>query len=185
MTKRTKSSQLWLRRQTARSLCEEGGRPEISVRARTSSSQQLDGRFRLLRRDRRSCSSSAPRRADGRAIWRQPRAARSDRRGGLSADAGAARRDVPVLRHRVRRTRRCGERTLSGASKVDLVLSDMAPNISGVKATDQAAAMELVDLATDTAIAMAGTGRRTWWSRCSRVRHRRMDQRRASRCFRR
>jgi 23S rRNA (uridine2552-2'-O)-methyltransferase len=34
---------------------------------------------------------------------------------------------------------------------VDLVLSDMAPNLSGVKVADQAAAMELVELATEIA----------------------------------
>jgi len=46
------------------------------------------------------------------------------------------------------------ERTLAdlmGARRLDLVLSDMAPNISGVKVADQAATMALVDLATQTA----------------------------------
>ena len=42
------------------------------------------------------------------------------------------------------------ERELAGA-KVDLVLSDMAPNMSGVPSVDQARAMELVELATDFA----------------------------------
>ena len=31
--------------------------------------------------------------------------------------------------------------------KLDLVLSDMAPNISGIRAVDQARAMELADVA--------------------------------------
>jgi 23S rRNA (uridine2552-2'-O)-methyltransferase len=35
--------------------------------------------------------------------------------------------------------------------KLDLVLSDMAPNITGVRATDQARAMDLADLARDAA----------------------------------
>jgi 23S rRNA (uridine2552-2'-O)-methyltransferase len=35
--------------------------------------------------------------------------------------------------------------------KLDLVLSDMAPNMTGVRATDQALAMELADLAVDAA----------------------------------
>ena len=39
---------------------------------------------------------------------------------------------------------------LEGAS-VDLVLSDMAPNISGIEVADQARAMHLADLATDFA----------------------------------
>jgi 23S rRNA (uridine2552-2'-O)-methyltransferase len=42
-------------------------------------------------------------------------------------------------------------RILLGKHKADLVLSDMAPNISGVKVADQAASMALVDLATLTA----------------------------------
>ena len=42
------------------------------------------------------------------------------------------------------------ERALEGR-KVDLVLSDMAPNLSGVSATDQARALELAELALDFA----------------------------------
>ena len=38
-----------------------------------------------------------------------------------------------------------------GATKVDLVLSDMAPNISGVDAADQAAGVHLAELALDFA----------------------------------
>ena len=41
--------------------------------------------------------------------------------------------------------------------KVDLVLSDMSPNISGVKAADQAAAMDLIELATRDRDAMVET----------------------------
>jgi 23S rRNA (uridine2552-2'-O)-methyltransferase len=46
---------------------------------------------------------------------------------------------------------------LSGA-KVDLVMSDMAPNISGVDAADQAASMYLVELALDMAISVLKPG---------------------------
>jgi 23S rRNA (uridine2552-2'-O)-methyltransferase len=42
------------------------------------------------------------------------------------------------------------ERALAGA-KADLVLSDMAPNLSGIPATDQARALELAELARDFA----------------------------------
>ncbi len=35
-----------------------------------------------------------------------------------------------------------------GPDKLDLVLSDMAPNITGIRVADQAASLELVDLAT-------------------------------------
>ena len=39
-----------------------------------------------------------------------------------------------------------------GGRKVDLVLSDMAPNLSGIAATDQARALELTELALDFAL---------------------------------
>src|SRR5690606_19073473 len=38
-----------------------------------------------------------------------------------------------------------------GDTRVDLVLSDMAPNMSGNRATDQARCMHLADLALDAA----------------------------------
>lgn len=41
---------------------------------------------------------------------------------------------------------------LLGSSKADWVLSDMAPNMSGIKSADQARAMYLAELALDTAI---------------------------------
>ena len=43
------------------------------------------------------------------------------------------------------------ERAL-GDEKVDLVLSDMAPNLSGIASSDQARAMELAELALDFAL---------------------------------
>tara|TARA_R110001599_G_scaffold234529_1_gene433700 strand:+ start:23 stop:496 length:474 start_codon:yes stop_codon:yes gene_type:complete len=42
--------------------------------------------------------------------------------------------------------------------KADLVMSDMAPNISGVDAADQASSMYLVELALDMAIAVLKPG---------------------------
>ena len=39
----------------------------------------------------------------------------------------------------------------SNPAGVDLVLSDMAPNVSGIRATDQARAMELAELASEAA----------------------------------
>ncbi len=41
---------------------------------------------------------------------------------------------------------------LTGTSRVDLVISDMAPNLSGMKAIDQPRSMYLVELAYDFAI---------------------------------
>ena len=45
----------------------------------------------------------------------------------------------------------CRLEALLGGQRVDLVLSDMAPNMSGVEAADQARAMYLVELARDFA----------------------------------
>jgi len=47
--------------------------------------------------------------------------------------------------------------TLNGAA-VDLVMSDMAPNISGVDAADQASSMYLVELALDMAVQVLKPG---------------------------
>ncbi len=47
-----------------------------------------------------------------------------------------------------------------GDSQVDLVISDMAPNMSGVKVADQARAMFLCELALDLAMKVPGPGRR-------------------------
>jgi 23S rRNA (uridine2552-2'-O)-methyltransferase len=41
---------------------------------------------------------------------------------------------------------------LLGGTRLDLVLSDMAPNMSGVRTVDQARAMHLADLALDAAV---------------------------------
>jgi 23S rRNA (uridine2552-2'-O)-methyltransferase len=49
------------------------------------------------------------------------------------------------------------ERAL-GAQEVDLVLSDMAPNISGVKVTDHARAEHLVELALEFALSRLNPG---------------------------
>ncbi len=47
---------------------------------------------------------------------------------------------------------------LLGGRKIDLVLSDMAPNSSGVKAVDQPRAMYLVELAVEFALAQLAPG---------------------------
>ena len=50
-------------------------------------------------------------------------------------------------------TRPCSSRLLAriGAAKVDLVLSDMAPNMAGIDAVDQPRSMYLAELALDFA----------------------------------
>ena len=45
-----------------------------------------------------------------------------------------------------------------GERRVDLVLSDMAPNITGIRSADQAAAMELAELSLDAADCWLKTG---------------------------
>ncbi len=40
---------------------------------------------------------------------------------------------------------------LLAGEKIDIILSDMAPNISGIRSTDQARAMNLAELALDMA----------------------------------
>lgn len=49
-------------------------------------------------------------------------------------------------------------RTAIGADPVDVVLSDMAPNMSGLTAVDQPRSMYLVELALDLAIQTLGQG---------------------------
>jgi len=49
-------------------------------------------------------------------------------------------------------------RTAIGAGPVDVVLSDMAPNMSGLTAVDQPRSMYLVELALDLAIQTLGQG---------------------------
>ncbi len=48
--------------------------------------------------------------------------------------------------------------TLLGETTVGLVLSDMAPNLSGNKSTDQARALYLAELALDTAVTILDKG---------------------------
>ena len=45
-----------------------------------------------------------------------------------------------------------------GADRADLVISDMAPNLSGIKASDQARSMALAEMAHDLAIQILRTG---------------------------
>ena len=58
---------------------------------------------------------------------------------------------------------------LVGEAGADLVLSDMAPNISGSKAVDQPRSMYLVELALDTARRLLKPKGRTSSARCFRA----------------
>ncbi len=148
MTKRTKSSQLWLERQKRDPYVKKASTGGLGSRAHFKLAQ-LDARFGLLRRRPSVLELGA---APGG--WTRYLA---DKLGGgrviavdyrpmqappgvtyLCLDIASDELDVALVGH-------------LGANKVGLVLSDMSPNISGVKVTDQAAAMELADLAKDTA----------------------------------
>jgi len=67
---------------------------------------------------------------------------------------------VEIIQMDFREQQALGQLTALGVAPCDLVLSDMAPNISGVRAADQAAAMYLAELALDfsqESLRVAGT----------------------------
>jgi 23S rRNA (uridine2552-2'-O)-methyltransferase len=149
MAKRSKSSQRWLARQRrdpfVRAAEAEGRTSRAHFKLR-----ELDERFRLLRRGMRVLElGAAPggwtgylesRIGDGLLIACDPRpvaaaGAHTVVVEGAYGDAETDRRLAAIL----------------GDARLDLVLSDMAPNLSGVRVTDQARAMHLADLALDAA----------------------------------
>jgi 23S rRNA (uridine2552-2'-O)-methyltransferase len=65
---------------------------------------------------------------------------------------------VEVLTIDLRDPDAMGELARTLPSGADLVLSDMAPNISGVKAADRAASEALVEIATETALVLLNPG---------------------------
>jgi 23S rRNA (uridine2552-2'-O)-methyltransferase len=149
MAKRTKSSQLWLERQRRDPYVKKAAAGGLGSRAHFKL-VQLDERFSLLRPHMSVLElGSAP------GGWTRYLAGRVHEGRIIAVDY----REMPVP-HRVNFL--CldiysdqFEATVDdalGGQKVDLVLSDMSPNISGVKASDQAAAMDLIELATAAAI---------------------------------
>ncbi|MCY3794362.1 MAG: RlmE family RNA methyltransferase [Gammaproteobacteria bacterium] len=153
MAKRSKSSQRWLNRQQ-RDYFAGAARREGRVSRAHFKLAQLDERFGLVAPD---CwilelgaapggwtSYLAERISNGRVVAVDP------------LPVAAPRAQVEVV------TGRFGDEAVAsrieailGASGrpplVDLVLSDMAPNISGVRAADQARAMDLAELAAEAA----------------------------------
>lgn len=148
MSKRSKSSHRWLSRQRrdrfARRAAAEGQVSRAHFKL-----EQLDHRYRLLRPGMTVLElGAAPggwtryleeRLAGGRLIACDPR----------PVSAGA---DTVVVESAYgdEETDRALEAIL-GDERVDLVLSDMAPNMSGNRTTDQARAVHLADLALDAA----------------------------------
>lgn len=149
MTRRSKSSHRWLSRQQrdpyARQAASEGQVSRAHFKLK-----QLDERFRLLRPGMRVLELGAA--PGGWTIYLEERL-----RGGLliacdprpvsaggsvvviEGEYGDAATDAAIAE-------------ALGETRLDLVVSDMAPNISGVRATDQARAMYLADLALDAAL---------------------------------
>ena len=58
-----------------------------------------------------------------------------------------------------------------GGGKFDLIISDIAPNITGIDSADQAASIYFLELALDTVRKTLKPGA-TSWRRCSRGRGR-------------
>ncbi len=149
MSKRSKSSQRWLTRQRrdpfARKAAHEGQISRAHFKL-----QQLDERFQLLRKGMKVLElGAAPggwtryieeRLAGGLLIVCDPRpvSAGADTVV-IAAPFGEQAADEQLRQH------------LHGP-ELDIVLSDMAPNMSGNRATDQARAMYLADLAAEAAL---------------------------------
>ncbi|MEZ7819293.1 MAG: 23S rRNA (uridine2552-2'-O)-methyltransferase [Candidatus Azotimanducaceae bacterium] len=147
MVKRSKSSDRWLQRQRKDQFvrkAQDGG--QIS-RAHFKLAQ-IDQRYKLVKPNRRVLElGAAPggwtnyleeRLGAGLLIAIDPLPITcGDRTHVIEGYAGESAVDDEI------------ERILAG-QKLDLVLSDMAPNISGVRAVDQARAMDLADISLDS-----------------------------------
>ena len=153
MTKRSKSSQRWLNRQK-RDYFAGAARREGRVSRAHFKLAQLDERFGLVAPDSWILELGA---APGG--WTAYLAERLVQGWVVAVDplpVAAPSARVEVV------TGRFGEEEVAGRIEaslgapgrsplVDLVLSDMAPNISGVRAADQARAMDLAELAAEAA----------------------------------
>jgi 23S rRNA (uridine2552-2'-O)-methyltransferase len=147
MVKRSKSSNRWLQRQRKDQFVRQAqGGGQIS-RAHFKL-EQLDQRYKLVKPNLHVLElGAAPggwtnyleeRLTGGLLIAIDPLPITSvDRTRVIEGFAGELRVDEEI------------ERVLAGL-KLDLVLSDMAPNISGVRAVDQARSMELADVSLDS-----------------------------------
>ncbi len=149
MTKRSKSSHRWLVRQRRDPLVRRAAAEGQASRAHFKL-EDLDRRFSLLRRGMTVLELGA---APGG--WTRYVESRLD--GGLLVacdprpmGAGAPTTVVIEAAYGEEETDRRLEEAL-GERQADLVLSDMAPNMTGNRATDQATAMDLADLALDAA----------------------------------
>ncbi len=147
MAKRSKSSQRWLERQRKDPYVKAAAREQLGSRAHFKL-EQLNKRFKFLRPGLRVLELGAAPGGWTRFIHQQVPNARIiavDYRS-MSVPAG-----VQFLQLDIHGDVFLAEVGALVAEGLDLVLSDMAPNMSGIKVADQAAAMALVELATDAA----------------------------------
>ena len=148
MTKRSKSSHQWLSRQRRDPFARQAAADGQVSRAHFKL-KQLDEKYRLLRPGMKVLElGAAPggwtcyieERLQGSLLVAcdpRPISAGADTVV-IEAEYGDEAADVQL-------------QAALGAARLDLVLSDMAPNISGIRATDQARAMYLADLAREAA----------------------------------
>lgn len=148
MSKRSKSSHRWLARQRRDPFARRAATEGQITRAHFKL-EELDGRFRLLERGMAVLELGAA--PGGWTRYLEERLA-----GGLliACDARpiAAGADTVIVETEygeLETDRRLAE--ILGGTRLDLVLSDMAPNMSGIRTVDQARAMHLADLALDAA----------------------------------
>jgi 23S rRNA (uridine2552-2'-O)-methyltransferase len=149
MTKRTKSSQRWIERQKRDPYVKKAADRGLASRAHFKLAQ-LDTRHSLLRPQMWVLELGA---APGG--WTRYLASRLS--GGRVIAVDYRPMQVPpgvvYLGIDIYSDEFVGAvEAVLGERQLDLVLSDMSPNITGVRAADQAAAMGLIDLATDSAM---------------------------------
>ena len=152
----TKSSKRWLARQRRDYFAGAARREGRQSRSHYKLAQ-LDGRFKLLQRHHRVLELGA---APGG--WTEYLAERVVDGGVIAVDprpiaVGAGHVEVvqgclgePEIEAQIESI--LADSPQGGGGALDLVLSDMAPNISGIRATDQAMAMDLVELASAAAL---------------------------------
>jgi 23S rRNA (uridine2552-2'-O)-methyltransferase len=147
--KRSKSSERWLTRQRRDVYVKKASARGAGSRAHYKL-EELDRRFRLLRSGQRVLELGAA--PGGWTCYVEERI----RPGGLLIAVDdrpvAATAETVVIEGRfgTAETDKKIAKVIDN-NKVDLVLSDMAPNISGIRAADQARSMELVELAEKAA----------------------------------
>ncbi|TDJ22980.1 MAG: RlmE family RNA methyltransferase [Gammaproteobacteria bacterium] len=157
MAKRSKSSHRWIARQRRDPYARLAAADGLGSRAHFKL-EQLDRRFGLIGPSMRVLELGA---APGG--WTRYLARRvSPAKGGRVVAVDVRVMDVPAgvrfIQQDIHDDSFVARLDAALGGGLQLVLSDMAPNISGVKAADQAASMALVNLATDAALRWLNPG---------------------------